>query len=63
MSSPNQQPAMFSIYDGRTCQGFVLCRGKAGYEAFDRNDRSRGIFKTLDEAAAAVTATKQEAAS
>jgi hypothetical protein len=24
------------IYDGRACLGFVLSRGRAGFEAFDR---------------------------
>jgi len=33
---------MSYIYDGRACLGFVLSRGRAGFEAFDREQRSRG---------------------
>jgi hypothetical protein len=31
---------MSYIYDGRACLGFVLSRGRAGFEAFDREERS-----------------------
>jgi hypothetical protein len=27
--------AVLSIYDGRRCIGFILPRGKVGFEAFD----------------------------
>ena len=41
-------------YDGRACLGHVLGRGKAGFEAFDGDDRSLGIFPSQCEAAAAI---------
>jgi hypothetical protein len=44
---------MFSVYSGRECLGFVLCRGKA-FEAFDRAEQSLGHFETAKEAASAV---------
>jgi hypothetical protein len=46
--------SVVSVYDGRECVGFVLARGKTGFEAFNRNERSIGIFKTQREAAAAL---------
>jgi hypothetical protein len=47
-------PAMLSVYDGRTAIGFVLARGRAGFEGFDREQHSLGIFKTAAAAANAV---------
>ena len=34
------------VYDGQQYLGHVLARGKAGYEALDRDDKSIGIFET-----------------
>jgi len=45
---------MSYIYDGRACLGFVLSRGRAGFEAFDREGRSLGLFPTAPTAANAV---------
>jgi hypothetical protein len=45
---------MVSVYDGRDCLGFVLDRGKLGFEAFDREARSLGMFSTQREAADAL---------
>ena len=42
------------VYDGQQCLGHVLARGKAGYEAFDRDDKSIGIFETQRQAASAL---------
>jgi hypothetical protein len=39
-----------SIYDGRSCIGFVLARGRVGFEAFNAGDRSLGVFATRDAA-------------
>jgi hypothetical protein len=33
-------PAMLSAYSGTTCVGFLLPRGKLGYEAFTADERS-----------------------
>jgi hypothetical protein len=49
------KPALLSVYDGRTCLGFVLNRGRSGFEAFDRNGRSFGLFPTTAAAANAIT--------
>jgi hypothetical protein len=42
------------VYDGRECLGFILARGKLGFEAVDRDERSLGFFQTRREAATAV---------
>jgi hypothetical protein len=52
--SDNATP-MLSIFDGRECIGFVLARGVAGYEAFDRDGRSLGLFATRRAAADALS--------
>ena len=45
---------MVSVYDGRQYLGFILARGRSGYEVFDRDERSLGIYPTQREAAAAL---------
>jgi hypothetical protein len=45
---------MVSVYSGKSCRGFVLNRGPAGFEAFDGDQRSLGLLPTEREAAAAV---------
>jgi hypothetical protein len=45
---------MVSVYDGRQCVGFILPRGKRGFEAFDCDERSLGVFKDQREAADAI---------
>jgi hypothetical protein len=49
-------PPLVSVYDGRECIGFILARGRTGFEAFDRNERSAGLFPTQQAAAAALEA-------
>jgi hypothetical protein len=51
MPSPVRTTPMLSVYDGRECIGFILCRGEAGVEAFDVNDRCAGVFKNQETAA------------
>jgi hypothetical protein len=46
--------AIVAVYAGRECLGQVLPRGKAGFEAFDRDDRSVGIFSTQSAVAASL---------
>jgi hypothetical protein len=52
-------PAMMPVFvDGR-CAGHLFHRGRAGVEAFDRDERSLGIYPNQREAAAALSkATK-----
>ena len=50
MSAP-----MSYVYDGRDCLGFILARGKLGFEAFTRDERTLGMFKTQREAADAIS--------
>jgi hypothetical protein len=44
------------LYDGRECLGFVLSRGRAGFEAFDSEERSLGLYPAAPAAASAVCA-------
>jgi hypothetical protein len=55
MTARSATTPMVSVYDGRACLGFVLSRGRAGFEAFDNEQRSLGIYSTQREAAAAIT--------
>jgi hypothetical protein len=47
---PEIKPTMLSVTNGATCIGFVLSRGRDGFEAFDRDGKSRGKFKSQKEA-------------
>ena len=47
------------IYDGRECLGFVLARGKLGFEAMDREGKSLGIFDTQRQAANALLISRR----
>jgi hypothetical protein len=57
----NAAAPLVSVYDGRECIGFVLGRGRTGFEAFSRSEISLGMFKTQAAAANTVfNATKGE---
>jgi NUMOD1 domain-containing protein len=43
------------VYDGRQCLGHVIGRGKLGFEAFDRDDKSLGVFPSIRDAANALS--------
>jgi hypothetical protein len=45
---------MVSLYDGRTCAGFILNRGRLGFEAFTADQRSLGTYPTQHAAADAI---------
>jgi hypothetical protein len=47
--------AMLTVNDGQRCIGHIIARGKTGFEAFDRHDRSLGNFPNVKAAAAAVS--------
>jgi hypothetical protein len=49
----NTTSALTYVTDGREAIGFVL-RGRSGFEAFSREEKSLGLFKTAPEAANAV---------
>jgi hypothetical protein len=56
-SKPNSSAtSLLWLYDGRRLVGFVLARGRAGFEAFDRNEQSRGLYPTQQLAIAAISA-------
>ena len=51
---------MLSVYAGRTCVGFILARGKTGFEVFTADQKSLGIYPTQREAAAALPDTEAQ---
>jgi hypothetical protein len=62
-AAPPASPLAY-VCDGRESIGFVLGRGKLGHGAFDREERSLGMFKTAAAAANAVfRAAENESAS
>jgi 2-methylaconitate cis-trans-isomerase PrpF len=42
--------ALAYVYSGREILGHILGRGKFGYEAFDHDDKSLGLFETAKAA-------------
>jgi hypothetical protein len=47
-------PALQFVCSGRERLGRIVCRGKLGFEAFDADEHSLGIFPNLKRAADAV---------
>ena len=47
-------PPIVPVFSGKICLGFILARGKAGFEALTVDERSLGLFPTQHEAAAAI---------
>jgi hypothetical protein len=44
-----------SVHSGRECIGHILNRGKLGFEVYDVNDVSLGLFPTQKAAADALS--------
>jgi hypothetical protein len=47
---------MLSVYDGQQLVGWILARGRRGYEAFDADENSLGTFASRDAAINKLTA-------
>ena len=54
MSGAPTTTAMLSIYSSRQCVGWIIARGKLGFELFDADQKSLGIYPTQHAAAAAL---------
>jgi hypothetical protein len=54
MTATTSSSTMVSVYDGQRCIGFVFHRGHAGFETFDVDQRSLGMFPTQREATVAL---------
>jgi hypothetical protein len=52
---PDLAMQALAVFDGQTCIGHLLSRGKAGFEAYDRDDRSLGIYPDQKSAADAIS--------
>jgi hypothetical protein len=63
LSTRRDAATLSFVNDGRETLGFILARGKLGFEAFDREERSLGLYPTAGAAAnAVVAATENERA-
>ncbi len=51
---------MMTVLSGSRVVGFLIGRGREGVEAFDRDERSLGVFQSPIEAATAVEKTADE---
>jgi hypothetical protein len=58
MTKPSPRTGLLSVYDGGRCLGHVLPCGRQGFEAFDLEDKSLGVFTSRT---AAIAAAKAEA--
>jgi hypothetical protein len=56
-------PTLLSVFDGRRCAGFLLNRGVTGWEAFDADQKSLGVFPTRRDAADAIPPLQEESSS
>jgi hypothetical protein len=63
MNNSTSTPSLhlLSVYSGRECLCFILARGREGYEVFDHNEVSRGLFVTQREAAASLSSANDRA--
>jgi hypothetical protein len=50
----NAAPSMVPVIAGTACVGFLINLGPRGVEAFDKDEKSLGVFASVIEAAAAV---------
>jgi hypothetical protein len=51
---------MISIYDDRSCIGWVLARGCSVYEAFNASEHSLGVLETQNGAVNKIQSTANE---
>lgn len=54
MSAPPPTTPLITITIADRCVGYLIRRGKSGFEAFGPDDKSRGIFTSETEAVGAV---------
>jgi hypothetical protein len=55
-TKPSSTP-LVSIWDGQRCLGFILARGKTGFEVFT-NEQSLGLFQSQKGAVGALMAQR-----
>jgi hypothetical protein len=51
--------SLVSVYDGQRVLGFIVPRGKSGFEAFTADNVSLGLHAHMQAAADAITAAVQ----
>jgi hypothetical protein len=53
-SEGNEAPRLVPVMRGDTCAGFLISLGPRGVEAFDKDEKSLGVFPDANSAATAV---------
>jgi len=51
---PGTGGTFWPVTRGGRCVGHIVARGVQGFEGFDRNDKSLGLFKSATDAVVAV---------
>jgi hypothetical protein len=59
MSTGNKLTSMVPVFNGPVCIGFVLARGRTGFESFDGDGNTVGMFAGQREAVAAISTAKE----
>jgi hypothetical protein len=54
VSAPKPLTPLTYVTDGHEAIGHIIARGRLGFEAFDRDEKSLGIFETQSQAANAL---------
>ena len=55
MTTPKPTAPLVSVMAGNVCLGHLIKRGPQGFQAYDRDDRSLGLFPSSSQAAAALS--------
>jgi hypothetical protein len=58
MSKPLPSTGLLSVYSGQQYCGAIVSRGRQGFEAWDVDDKSLGVYPTQKEAMQALYAAK-----
>jgi hypothetical protein len=60
MAKPKYDTPMLAVHAGQMCVGHIYQRSKAGFEAFNTDDRSIGLFGSQREAADALSGSRHD---
>jgi hypothetical protein len=60
MAGMSYTTSMQAVHDGRRCIGFIMKRGRTGFEAFDADEKSLGLYPSSQDAADAVLVAAKE---
>jgi hypothetical protein len=55
MTASSKPAPLVSVYDGQQCIGFILARGRSGFEAFTADEKSLGTYTSQRDAAEVIS--------